>query len=208
MDILYLIDRLDNLIASSRRMPLLNQIIVKESDILSVIDQMRTSIPEEIKQARRVIQEKERILAQAQAEATQLLARAREETERAMKREGLLRAAEERSQELLDDAARQSQAQVQRAEANAEHLKTDADTYVTETLRALRDHLLSIETDVGHTILSIERGLESMEAPIEPPDMVPPMEDLPERYEEAPPTTNMRPRRSLLATDTMGDSYP
>ncbi|MBO0778136.1 MAG: hypothetical protein J2P37_04840, partial [Ktedonobacteraceae bacterium] len=61
MDILYLIDRLDNLIASSRRMPLLNQIIVKESDILSVIDQMRTSIPEEIKQARRVIQEKERI---------------------------------------------------------------------------------------------------------------------------------------------------
>ena len=99
MDILYLVDRLDNLIASSRRMPLVNQILIKEGDILNIVDQMRTSIPDEIKQARRIIQEKERILAQAQADATTLLTRAREETERAMNREGLLRAAEARSQD-------------------------------------------------------------------------------------------------------------
>ena len=69
MDILYLVDRLDNLIASSHRMPLVNQILIKEGDILNIVDQMRTSIPDEIKQARRIIQEKERILAQAQADA-------------------------------------------------------------------------------------------------------------------------------------------
>ena len=63
MDILYLVDRLENLIAGSRRMPLVNQIIVKESEILSIIEQMRTTIPDEVKQSRRVIQEKERILA-------------------------------------------------------------------------------------------------------------------------------------------------
>src|SRR6266480_6496440 len=104
MDILYLVDRLENLIASSHRIPLTNQIRIKEVDILNIVDQMRTSIPEEIKQARRVVQEKERILAQAQADASSLLARAREETERVMQREGLLRAAEERSQELVHKA--------------------------------------------------------------------------------------------------------
>jgi len=77
VDILYLVDRLENLIASSRRMPLVNQIIIKEADILSIVDQMRTSIPDEIKQARRIIQEKERILAQAQARSTALLEWAR-----------------------------------------------------------------------------------------------------------------------------------
>src|SRR2546421_428213 len=66
MDILYLVDRLENLIASSRRMPVVNQVMIKEGDILNIVDQMRTSIPDEIKQARRIIQEKERILAQAQ----------------------------------------------------------------------------------------------------------------------------------------------
>jgi len=93
MDILYLVDRLENLIANSKRMPLVNQIMIKEGDILNIVDQMRTSIPDEIKQARRIIQEKERILAQAQSDASTLLTRAREETERAMKREGLLRTA-------------------------------------------------------------------------------------------------------------------
>src|SRR5438046_10431657 len=101
MDILYLVDRLENLIASSHRIQLPYQIRIHEVDILNIVDQMRTSIPDEIKQARRVIQEKERILAQAQADASTLLARAREETERAMNREGLLRAAEARSQEMV-----------------------------------------------------------------------------------------------------------
>ena len=61
-------------------MPLVNQIMVKESELLNIVDQMRTSIPDEIKLARRVIQEKERIIAQAQADASTLLARAREES--------------------------------------------------------------------------------------------------------------------------------
>ena len=62
IDILYLVDRLENLITSSRRVPLVNQIMVKEADILSIIDQMRTSIPDEFKQARAIIHDKERIL--------------------------------------------------------------------------------------------------------------------------------------------------
>src|SRR6266568_5189319 len=156
MDILYLVDRLENLIAGSRRMPLVNQIMIKESDILNIVDQLRTTIPDEIKIARRIIQDKERILAQAQADASTLLARAQEESERAIKREGLLQAAGERSQEIVREAQEQ-----------AERLKDDADAYVGETLRALRDHLASIEISVGRTILSIEKGLDSLEPPLE-----------------------------------------
>src|SRR5437867_3895393 len=167
MDILYLVDRLENLIASSRRMPLVNGILIKEGDILNIIEQMRTSIPDEVKQARRIIQEKERILAQAQADASILLSRAREESERAMNREGLLRAAEMRSQELVRQAEEQARTFAQQAEEHSEHLKLDADAYVAETLRNLKDHLASIEMDISRTILSIDKGLESLEMPEE-----------------------------------------
>lgn len=164
MDILYLVDRLENLLSSSRKMPLVNQIIVKESDIYGILEQMRTAIPEEIKQARRLLQEKERILAQAQADASTLLTRAREESERAMNREGLLRVAEERSQELVNRASEHSQELVRRAEEHSEQMKIEADAYVAETLHNLKEHLISVETDVSRTILSIERGLESINA--------------------------------------------
>lgn len=191
MDILYLVDRLENLIASSRRMPLVSQIIVKEADILHLVDQLRTTIPDEIKQARRVIQDKERILAQAQAEANALLARARAESEQAVNREGLLKAAEARSQEM-----------VRRAESEVTVLKAEADNYVVETLRALRDHLNSIETDIGRSILSIEKGLATLEGEGFAED----------EYEEdaypAEESNGVRPlaprRASSLAADTMG----
>ena len=162
MDILYLVDRLGNLTTSSKKMPLSNSLLVKESEILKIIELMRTAIPDEIKQARRIIQEKERILAQAQADASTLLARAREETERVMNREGLLQAAEARSQELVREATSHAQEMLRQAQERAEQRKTGADAYAAETLRNLREHLLSIETEMSRHILSIEKGLESL----------------------------------------------
>ena len=229
MDILYLVDRLENLLSSSRKMPLVNQIIVKESDIYSILDQMRTAIPEEVKQARRLLQEKERILAQAQADASTLLTRAREESERALNREGLLRIAEERSQELVQRASEHSQELVHRAEEHSEQMKIDADAYVAETLHNLKEHLMSVETDVSRTILSIERGLESItsqqnafqnydEADVEALETQdePYMEDddnddMAEMNQEIQPPeqpTYPMPRRASLANDTIGGPSP
>lgn len=193
-DILFLVNRLDNLIASSRKMPLVDQLLVKEADIWSIIHEMRIAIPDEIKQARRIIQDKERILTQAQSEANRLMARAREETERALNREGLLRSAEERSQEML-----------QLAEEKAEQLKVEADAYVAETLRALRDHLSSIEMEVGRSILSIEKGLASLELlPEDEEGEEETYEEDQEELEEIQPPARPIPRRASLAADTMG----
>ncbi len=178
IDILYLVDRLENLVASSRRMPLVNQIMLKEADILSILDQMRTSIPDEIKQARRILQDKERILAQAQADASKIIERAHEEAREAVNRESLLRLADEK----------------------AEQIKVEADAYVAETLRALRDHLTSIEMDIDRSILSIEKGLASLELADEEV-----YEDVgQEEEQDVPPSARSIPRRASLAVDTMG----
>lgn len=207
MDILYLVDRLENLIASSRRMPLVNSILIKEGDLLNIVDQMRTSIPDEVKQARRIIQEKERILAQAQADASTLLSRAREESERAMNREGLLRAAEMRSHELVRQAQEHAHTVMQQAEEHSEHLKHDADAYVAETLRNFKDHLASIEMDISRTILSIDKGLDSLDIP---EATIQKQEDFDQAYEngafeeEDQPPSRTVPRRAYLANDTVG----
>jgi len=206
VDILYLVDRLENLIAGSRRMPLFNQIMVKEEDILDIIEEMRTAIPDEIKQARRIIQEKERTLAQDQAGDSSLLAKARDESEKAMNREGLLRAAEERSAKML-----------RLAEEKAERLKIEADSYVAETLHALHDHLSSIEVEIDRSILSIEKGLESLD---ENNSVAQGDDDAGEEggvydddvlddTQDGPPSTRQSPRRASLAVDTMGGPmYP
>jgi len=209
MDILYLVDRLENLISSSGRVPLINRVLIKEAEILNIIDQMRIAIPEEIKQARRIIQEKERLLAQAQADAKNIQNRARGEVEKAMNREGLLQAAEERSQEMMRLATEQAQMIMRRTEEQTEQLKIDADNYTTETLRNLREHLMSIETEIERTVLSIEKGLETLDdrpslQDNESADEALLMEEIDVMDTPPPLPSAPRPRRSSLAADTMG----
>ena len=181
MDILYLVGRLENLITNSRRVPLVNQIMVKEADILNIIDQMRSSIPDELKQARVVIHDKERILAQAQADANKLLAHAHEKAEDTVHGEGLLRLADEK----------------------AEQIKVEADAYVVETLRALRDHLTSIEMDIDRSILSIEKGLASLELPDEEGNEGV-YGEIGNGQPDIATQAKTMPRSASLAADTMG----
>jgi len=151
MDILYLVDRLENLIMGSQRMPLTNRVLIKEQEVLNIIDEMRLSVPDEIKQARRVNQEKERILAQAREEATKIIAAARDEANRLVDR-----------QELVQMAERQAEEIVRTAEERALQIQQGADAFVSDTLRELEGQLAAIETQVGHTILSIRKGVETL----------------------------------------------
>jgi len=211
MDILYLVDRLGNYISSGQRIPLVNQVILKEGELLAILDEMRTCIPAELKQAQRIIQEKERILAQAQADATAIVSRAREEAGRTLDQDNLLQLSQERAQEMMRLATEQAQLIIRRAEEHTTQLRREADGYATETLRNLREHLTDIETDLGRTILSIEKGLDTLT--LQPDGSEEIDEELVAEDIETIPTQGMppsdippQPRRSALAADTMGTS--
>ncbi|HEY5156343.1 MAG TPA: hypothetical protein VII93_00065, partial [Anaerolineales bacterium] len=77
MDILHLIDRLEELFNNSRPIPLTHNVIVDEDKFLDIIDQMRISVPEEVKKAQQVFSQKDRVMAQAQEEANRTLQLAR-----------------------------------------------------------------------------------------------------------------------------------
>ena len=69
MDVLVLIDKLDDLIHNARPVPLTDQVRVDREEIYDLLDQMRATIPEEIKQARWIVKERQEMLAEAKREA-------------------------------------------------------------------------------------------------------------------------------------------
>src|SRR5512141_180242 len=102
MDILHLVDRLEQLINESRRLPLSTVRMVDEESALNLIDQMRVAVPEEIKKAKRIQQEKDRILAQAQEEAERIKELAREEAKGMVARDAIVQGAEARGQTIVE----------------------------------------------------------------------------------------------------------
>jgi cell division septum initiation protein DivIVA len=59
MDVLILLDKLDDLIYSSKAIPLTEQVRVDREAAYSLLDQIRVTMPEEIKQARSIVKEQQ-----------------------------------------------------------------------------------------------------------------------------------------------------
>ncbi len=68
MDILNLVDKLEELFSQGRSIPLTHNVVLDEDRMLDIIDQMRVSIPDEVKRSQQVLAQRDRILAQAKEE--------------------------------------------------------------------------------------------------------------------------------------------
>jgi cell division septum initiation protein DivIVA len=145
MDILHLVDRLEELFNESRSIPFTHSVIVDEDRMLDIIDQMRVSIPEEIKKAQQIQAQRERILAQAQEEANRTLQLAREKSEQLVERDEIVQAANARSEQI-----------VAQGRAEAERQKRDADDYVLETLQKL-------ESEMERTLTQVRNGVRALQ---------------------------------------------
>ena len=73
MDVLVLIDKLDDVVHNARPVPLTDQVRVDREEIYDLLDQMRATIPEEIKQARWIVKERQEMLAEAKREAERVV---------------------------------------------------------------------------------------------------------------------------------------
>jgi nitrogen-specific signal transduction histidine kinase len=145
MDILHLVDRLEELFNESRPFPFTHLIIVDEDRMLDLIDQMRVSIPEEIKKSQQVLVQRDRILAQAQEEANRTINLAREKSEELLNQDPTVQAAQDRATQILA-----------KAKDDAEVSKRDSDDYVLDTLRRLELEMDRIQTQVRNGITALE----------------------------------------------------
>ncbi|MBK7215587.1 MAG: hypothetical protein IPH95_00550 [Candidatus Promineofilum sp.] len=146
MDIQHLVDRLEQALNESTRIPLSAYLLVNEEKVYSLLDQMRVAVPEEIKRANRIEAEKDRILAQAKEEAERIRELSRQEAGELVKRDAVVNAAQHRAENI-----------VERARRDAEALRQDADVYIVDVLQKL-------EQDLMRTMGVVRNGLEKVQA--------------------------------------------
>ena len=144
MDLQYLIDRLETLVRAARRMPMVSKIMLDEQELVDLIDQMRTVLPEEIRYAKHVLREKEQILADAQAQADDILRTAREQADLMIQREGLLKEARTQADQIIS-----------KANEEAERVTVGADNYT-------RQVLTDLEETLNRHVASVRKGLETL----------------------------------------------
>lgn len=156
MDIQHLVDRLEDLIDEGRHFPFSKFTLIDEEHALEIIDQMRISVPEQIEKASRLINQRDRLLAQAREEAARIKQVAQEESERMLNRDAIVQTAQNRANNIIDQARRE-----------AEQIRAEADNYVMSVLKELEDQLLRNLTVARNGIAKIEAERETSHAHIQ-----------------------------------------
>ena len=144
MDILHLVDRLEEIVNTGKAVPLTRNVIVDTTALMDIIDQMRISIPEEIKKAQQITAQKDRILAHAQEEANRTVALAREKSEKLIEKSEVYQAAQAKVDMITDKASKE-----------ASQSMMDADRYVIDTLSALEQELNKVLAQVRNGIAAL-----------------------------------------------------
>ena len=147
-DILYLVDQLEELVGIGKRVPFSGRVMVEEGEFVALVDQLRVAVPNEIKQAQRVIRDRERIIGDAQDEGARIVQLARDRAETMVSQHGIVAEARQRSEEIL-----------RAAEEERQRARGEIDVFVMEQLQlvedAVRRGMAVMEDAVEHTIDTI-----------------------------------------------------
>jgi cell division septum initiation protein DivIVA len=148
MDILQMIDRLEELLNDSRPLPFTHNVIVDEDRMLDLIDQMRVSIPEEVKKAQQLLAQRDRLIAQAQEEANRTVNLARDRSNELVERDQVVQAAYSQAEQIKAQAL-----------ADGDAIRKEADEYVVETLRAL-------EMEMERALNQVRNGIRTLQGDV------------------------------------------
>jgi len=146
MDILHLVDRLEEIVKESRRVPFSDLRMVNERRLWPLLDQMRISIPDEMRRAERILREKERTKAQATEEAERIIALARQEAAELAASHNVTQTAEGEATAIREQARQE-----------ARKIVVGADEYAF-------DVLCDLEQDLKRALTVIENGIRAVEA--------------------------------------------
>ena len=125
-------DDLYNLISEANRIPLTDKIIVEESDLSAILDDLKEAIPKEVKRASEVLTESQKIMSSA-----------KEEADRLVRQEEIVRQAEMLSKDIKTSAQRYEDEVKQGADQYADQVKTDSLQYADDMLGYLGNSLQS-----------------------------------------------------------------
>ena len=137
MEIFTLLENLEEIIENSKKMPFTNKIIVEQEEILDVIKEIRLKLPEDLKQAKWVREERERILEEAKKEADDVVKEAENRIISMIDEHEITKKAYEQKNQIMEAANENSRQSTQGAKEYADNILADLEKRLEKVLKEI-----------------------------------------------------------------------
>ncbi|MEG6584096.1 ATPase [Dendrosporobacter sp. 1207_IL3150] len=125
-----ILDEIENMLVDSTRVPFTNKLVIEEDDLIRLLDELREVMPQEIKDAAKIVSERQRILEEAQKEAQNIVDQAKVYGTKLTDENIISKQAQEQANEI-----------VLQARKAARDLQNDAITYADDVFTHLENNL-------------------------------------------------------------------
>ena len=162
-----LIDELEEIIEDAGSIPLSGgKAIINKEEIFGIIEQIRLTYPEDLKQAEYVRKERDRILADAEKEAHMMTDEAKTKVAKMVDDSEIVRLAKQKASEILEEAQKMGNEAynraVEQAEAAKEERRADIDKYQDEVLSYVVSMLQKAESTTELSVSTISRTIDDL----------------------------------------------
>lgn len=140
MEIFTLLENIEDILEKSKGMPFSNKIMVDKEEILEIISELRLKLPEELKQAKWVKEERQRILVEAQKEADDIVKEAENRIISMIDEHEITKKAYEKKAEIIETANEMSREISKGTKDYADNVLNGIEIALQEALKIIQNN--------------------------------------------------------------------
>lgn len=152
MEIFTLLETLEDILEKSKTLPFTEKSIIEKSEFLDIIKEIRLRLPDELKQAKWIKEERERIISEAQKDANDIVKEAENRIISMIDEHEITKKAYDKKTEIIADANEMYR-----------EITQGTATYVDGILANIENNMLELGKTLNGVELSIQNALETIQ---------------------------------------------
>ena len=140
MEIFTLLENIEDILEKSKGVPFSNKVLVDKEEILEIISELRLKLPEELKQAKWIKEERQRILVEAQKEADDIVKEAENRIISMIDEHEITKKAYEQKAQIIETANEMSREISKGTKDYADNLLNGIEVSLQEALKIIQNN--------------------------------------------------------------------
>ena len=140
MEIFTILENIEDILEKSKGVPFSNKVLVDKEEILEIISELRLKLPEELKQANWIKEERQRILVEAQKEADDIVKEAENRIISMIDEHEITKKAYEKKAEIIETANEMSREISKGTKDYADNLLNGIEVSLQEALKIIQNN--------------------------------------------------------------------
>lgn len=158
MEIFTLLETLEDILERSKNLPFSDKVLVDRNEMLDLIKEIRLKLPDELKQAKWIKEERERIMSEAHKDADDIVKEAEKRIISMIDEHEITKKAYEKKDEIVAEANEKYRIMDRETKAYADGILEN----VQNQVKSLQETLVQLEGSLNETVQNLDNNRKEL----------------------------------------------